>query len=54
MIDHQLVMVGIANITKSVMTKNLECGLLIDQPRIAVEIQHLDSLVAAGLVHFLT
>jgi phosphatidylserine/phosphatidylglycerophosphate/cardiolipin synthase-like enzyme len=50
-IDHHLVMVGSANITRNAMTKNLECGLLIDQPRVAAEIHHhLDSLVADGLV----
>lgn len=53
-IDRHLVMVGSANITKNAMTKNLECGLLIDQPRVATEIHHhLDSLVAAGLIRFL-
>lgn len=53
-VDRRFVMVGSANITRNAMTKNLECGLLIDQPRVAAEIHHhLDSLVTSDVIRSL-
>lgn len=48
-IDERLALVGSANITQSAMERNLECGLLVRDPRVVAALAgHVDSLRAAG------